>query len=156
MRIAVVGDTHAKIEKIKKELEKLKPDYMLFTGDYFPDAKRLAHHLALDYSAVTGNCDPRSSAGEEQVLELAGKRFYIVHGHQYGVKRSLNSLYYRGQELGANAVIFGHTHVPCCEKIDDMWLINPGSPSHPRLGKKGSYVFAEITNGILLPQIIYL
>ncbi len=156
MRIAVVGDTHGKIEKIKKELEKLKPEYLIFTGDYFADAKRLAHHLELNYSGVTGNCDPRSSIPQEQVLELAGKRFYIVHGHQYGVKRSLNSLYFRGQELGADVVIFGHTHVPCCEKVGDMWLINPGSPSLPRLGKEGSYIFMGISNNSLIPQIIYL
>ncbi|MDD3268000.1 MAG: metallophosphoesterase [Syntrophomonadaceae bacterium] len=156
MRIAVVGDTHAKIEKIKKELERLKPEYLLFTGDHLADAKRLAHHLALDYSGVSGNCDPGSSTSQEQVLELLGKRFYLVHGHQYGVKRSLNSLYYRAQELAADAVVFGHTHIPCCEKLNDMWLLNPGSPSLPRLGKKGSYILIEIDNNLFIPQIIYL
>lgn len=156
MRIAVVGDTHARIEKIKRELERLKPQYLLFTGDYLADAKRLSHHLALDFCGVAGNCDPNSSSGLEQVLELEGKRLYLVHGHQYGVKRSLNALCFRGQELEVDAVIFGHTHIPYCERVNDMWLINPGSPSVPRLGQKGSYVLLEIKNKLLLPQIIYL
>ncbi|MDD2619050.1 MAG: metallophosphoesterase [Syntrophomonadaceae bacterium] len=156
MRIAVLGDTHAKIDKVRKELQKLKPEYLLFTGDHFADAKKIASHLRLEFSGVAGNCDPRSTARQEEVLELAGKRFYLVHGHQYGVKKSLNSLYFRGQELKVDAVIFGHTHIPLCEKFDGMWIINPGSPSLPRFGNKGSYVLMEIKDGLLIPQIMYL
>ncbi len=156
MRVAIVGDTHAKIDKIKRELARLKPDYLLFTGDYFADAKRLGHHLGLGYTGVPGNCDPESSVPQDQVVELAGKRIFLVHGHQYGVKRSLNSLYYRALEQAADAVAFGHTHIPCCEKLDNIWLLNPGSPSLPRLGKKGSYTIMEIDKGLLMPRIIYL
>ena len=32
------------------------------------------------------------------LVELAGRRIYIVHGHQYGVKRGFEQHYYRGLE----------------------------------------------------------
>ncbi len=82
------------------------------------------------------------------------KRFYMVHGHQYGVKMSLQSLYYRAKEKEADIVLFGHTHVPCCEQEDGIWLINPGSPSRPRLAGKGSYALIDIKENELVPRLM--
>lgn len=154
MRIAVVGDTHAKIDSAKRELLKVKPDYMLFTGDFYADAVRLAHHLDVPCQAVAGNCDAPNAGPGELLVELAKKRFYMVHGHQYGVKLGLQSLYYRGLEQEADVVLFGHTHQSCCELVENIWLINPGSPSRPRGGNRGSYCLIDIDNDILLPRII--
>lgn len=157
MRIAVVGDTHGRIEKIKTELIKVKIDHMFFTGDYYSDAKRIAYHLGVSYNAIAGNCDSGSSGHSELLINMAGKTFYLVHGHQYNVKTSLNNLYYRGKELEADIVLFGHTHISYCEKMDDMWFVNPGSPSRPRLLDKGSsYALLDINKNYLLPQIINL
>jgi hypothetical protein len=156
MRIAVVGDTHGRIEKIKKELRAQKPDYMFFTGDHYSDARRIAYHLKLGFDAVVGNCDARKAGSAEKLIEMAGKRFYIVHGHQYGVKHNLQSLYYRGKEVEADVVLFGHTHVPLCEEFDNLWLINPGSPSLPRMGKIGSYAMIKADSQVFSPEIIYL
>lgn len=154
LRIAVVGDTHARIETAKRELLNTNPDYMLFTGDFYADAVRLAHHLDVPYYAVTGNCDASNAGPAEQLLELGGKRFYMVHGHQYGVKLGLQSLYYRGKEKEADAVLFGHTHVPCCELVDNLWMMNPGSPSRPRMGGKGTYGLIDINDNQLIARII--
>lgn len=156
MKIAVVGDTHGRIEKIKKELRAKKPDHMFFTGDHYSDARRIAYHLKLSFDAVIGNCDARNAGGEEKLIEMAGKRFYIVHGHQYGVKHSLQSLFYRGKEMEADVVLFGHTHVPLCQKIDNTWLINPGSPSLPRMGKIASYVMIKADPQLFIPEMIYM
>lgn len=156
MRIAITGDTHGKLEKIKKELQIMKPDYLLFTGDHFSEGKKIARYLNIDFKGVAGNCDPGGSGKKEQTFELGGKQFYLLHGHQYGVKRGLNSLYFRGKELGVDAVIFGHTHIALCENLGDLWIINPGSPSLPRLGKKGSYVLLELENSGFNPTIVYI
>lgn len=156
MRIAITGDTHGKIEKIKKELQLLKPDHLLFTGDHFSEGRKIARYLDINCNGVAGNCDPGSSGKQEQIFMLGGKKFYLVHGHQYGVKRGLNSLYFRGRELEADFVIFGHTHVPFCENFEGLWIINPGSPSLPRLGKKGSYAVLAFENELSIPRIIYM
>lgn len=155
MKIAVAADTHGRIEGLKKQLMNYKPEHLLFAGDFLSDSRRLAHHLGIESHAVLGNCDGKSAGEWEIVIELGGKRFYIVHGHQFGVKGSLNTLFYRGQELGVDAVIFGHTHVACSEQAAGMWMLNPGSASRPRKGKMASYIMLQISGATLDPQIQY-
>lgn len=156
MKIAVASDTHGRIEGLKKQLTTEKPDHLFFAGDFFSDSRRLAQHLKIGSDAVLGNCDGRSAAGEwEKVVELGGKRFYIVHGHQFGVKSSLNTLFYRGQELAVDVVIFGHTHIACCEQVAGMWMLNPGSASRPRRGKMASYIMLHIEGLAMEPKPQY-
>ena len=77
---------------------------------------------------MRGNCDGFSNEAEEQVFELGGWRFFICHGHRYQVKSTYQPVYYRGLELGADFVLFGHTHQAMYEE-GDVTLINPGSVS---------------------------
>lgn len=156
MRIAVAGDTHGKIKTLIQAFSPLKPDYLFFTGDYYSDGLKIARQLGVQWTGVAGNCDYGRKGEKEQQLTLAGHNFYLVHGHQYGVKRNLHSLFYRGQELGADVVLFGHTHVPVCEKVEDIWFINPGSASLPRLGSPGSYALIDIGSNNIIPRIIQL
>lgn len=156
MRIAVAGDTHGRIEKITKEITAQKVNHLFFTGDFYSDAKRIAYHAGVTFNAIAGNCDSGNNGRSELLVNMAGKNFYLIHGHQYNVKYSLNSLYYRGKELEADVILFGHTHVPLCEKIDDIWFINPGSPSRPRLSKPGSYALLDIDENTFSPRIILL
>lgn len=146
----MTGDTHGRIEGIRKALVKYKTDYLIHTGDFFADARRLAHYLKVPYYAVAGNCDSREAGPDEALVEIQQHRIYISHGHQYGVKSALQNLVYRGLELEAGAVIFGHTHVPHCEKVGNIWLLNPGSPSRPRLGADKSFLVIDI-----LPEGLY-
>ncbi|MGI6412746.1 MAG: metallophosphoesterase family protein [Syntrophomonadaceae bacterium] len=155
MRIAVAGDTHGRTESIRKALSHIRFDSLFFTGDYYRDGKKLASQIKVKYYGVVGNCD-LSMGKTELMVKLDGCSFYITHGHRYGVKKSINSLFYRGKEMGADAVIFGHTHVPFIERIDDMWLINPGSPSLPRSNSRCTYAVIETDNGSLKPRIIEL
>lgn len=153
MRIAIIGDTHGRVTGIKNVLAQNLPDHLIHTGDYYADAKRIAIPLKLPYDAVTGNCDAKKGQPDELLLDLAGKRIYVVHGHQYGVKRDLNSIYYRGQEMRADIVIFGHTHVPFCEKVGEIWLMNPGSTSRPRISKSGSFICLTADEQTMVPEI---
>lgn len=155
MLIAIIGDTHGQIETISKELEQSdKPDYLFCTGDYYLDGKKLASRLGVEFIGVRGNCDFNRKGGLEEIIELAGCRFYLSHGHRYKVKSGLNSIYYRGLEIEADAVIFGHTHRPYCEKHGEMWLINPGSPNKSRAGSQGSYARLQVDEGSICPEII--
>ena len=154
MLIAVTGDTHGRIDAIKNELKGKKPDYLLHTGDLYPDGIKLAEYLGIDFKGVRGNCDTGKRGKREQILDLAGHSFCILHGHKHRVKHTLNNVYYYGREIGAEVVVFGHTHIPCCEFHDGIWLINPGSPSLPRSGSMASYVLIKAELDILLPDII--
>ncbi|MGI5921571.1 MAG: metallophosphoesterase family protein [Syntrophomonadaceae bacterium] len=156
MKIAVTGDTHGKIERIKKALAVLKPDYLFFTGDYYPDGNKISSYLGIKCLGVPGNCDRRKQDASEKLVEMSGKKFLIVHGHQYGVKKDLNRLFYRGVEAGVDMVVFGHTHHACAEKIEGLWLLNPGSPTQPRVPDRASYAIIEVNENSLNPVIVRL
>lgn len=150
----VLGDTHGRVSPAIKALQGTGFDYMLFTGDFIRDAVKISSQLGIKYRGVYGNCDP-GIGREEQIIELGGQRFYLIHGHQYRVKRDYSLLIGRGREVQADAVICGHTHVGYCQRIDDLWLINPGSPSFPRRCA-ASYAVIKIEGGVIYPELIVL
>lgn len=156
VHIAIVADTHGRIDAIKNQLSKDKPQKIFFAGDFLSDARRLSAHLGIGVEAVLGNCDGSGSGDWERIVTIAGRRFYIVHGHQYRVKFSLNSIFYRGLELAVDAVVFGHTHVPCCRRVDNLWLLNPGSAARPRDGKKPSYIRLQMDETRFIPELKYI
>ncbi len=153
MKIAAVADTHGKPESIIIHLRKVKPEYLLFAGDFYKDGLIIAKKLHIEAAIVAGNSDVTDRSHQEQVITLMDHRFLLVHGHQFGVKNSLNRLYYYAEELNVDAVVFGHTHNPFCERLGGLWMINPGSPVRPRLNGPGTYALIEITDGNLNPQI---
>lgn len=85
--------------------------------------------LACGIQSVRGNCDPVSSVPLERVVEWEGTRILLLHGHTVS---SRLSLFYRAEEHGCSIVCFGHSHVPCLERFEDVILLNPGSLSRPR------------------------
>ena len=157
MLIAVVSDTHGNTELICRRLQPQKPDMLIFAGDYFRDGEMIARNLKIDFLGVRGNCDRDAPGGrDEETAIIINKKFYVLHGHQYGVKHSVNRLYYRALEMKADVVIYGHTHFPHLEQIDRLWMINPGSAARPRSSERGSYVMIEMENDKFLPRLVYI
>lgn len=133
LRIAIVSDTHdnwkVALESIKENIRAEGAiDYLVMLGDYASDGRMLEKELEIPAYIVRGNCDGFSGEAEEQVFELGGWRFFICHGHRYQVKSTYQSVYYRGQELAADFVLFGHTHQAMYEE-GEVTLINPGAVS---------------------------
>jgi putative phosphoesterase len=146
MLIAVVSDTHrlSKYIKLAKELIK-DADVLIHLGDNVEDVEELESGFKGDVYAVVGNCDYSRKYPKENTIEINGRRIFFTHGDLYGVKTSLNNIYYRGKELKADIVLFGHTHENIIEEENNMILMNPGSISLPRV--KGRYVgFIDIDN----------
>ena len=144
MIIAAVADTHGNTDIIINKLTKLKLDHLLFAGDYYKDGQTISGELNVPAHIVAGNCDVTHRAKQEEIITFLKQHILLVHGHQYGVKRDLNRLYYRARELDVDAVVFGHTHSPYCEKTGGLWMVNPGSPVRPRLQRSGSFALIEI------------
>lgn len=128
MRIGVLSDTHGLVERASKLLNKLEPlDLLLHAGDHYRDAGQLAKMLNVPVYAVAGNCDPCDAGPAEEVLELAGKKLFLTHGHLYRVHFSLQNILYRALELKVDVVVFGHTHVRYCQVHEGILFFNPGS-----------------------------
>ena len=143
MLIAVISDSHGNkdsINKIKKKIN--NADVLLFLGDGENDLAEITNDFTGEVFAVRGNCDITGKYPEEQILEIQGKKIFICHGHRYNVKYGYNSIYYRGKEIGADIVLFGHSHIPIIEEYNGIILMNPGSISHGmgRLNKTLGYI----------------
>lgn len=146
MLIAVVSDTHrmSKYINLAKGAIK-KADILIHLGDNIEDVEMLEKGFDGEVYAVAGNCDYTSKYPKEGIIEVNGKKIFFTHGDLYGVKSSINNIYYRGRELEADIVLFGHTHQQMVEKEHGMILMNPGSISLPRF--KGRCVgFINIDN----------
>ena len=136
MRIGVFSDTHGDISAARRWYKSLAPlDYVFHLGDCVPDAERLGKLISCPVFAVRGNCDFRTEEPLERVVDLGGKRFLLLHGHQYYYT---DAMLYRGEEVHAGMVLYGHTHVPDLSADGPRLLLNPGSLSRPRGGSAQS------------------
>lgn len=128
MKIIVFSDSHGLTDAMQKTVISERPDAVIHCGDYAKDAEYLRNkNSGLPVYYVSGNCDYIGRCDEEMEFVLCGKKFFITHGHRYGVKRDYQSLAYAGAERGADIVVCGHTHIPLFEEYENMYIINPGS-----------------------------
>lgn len=136
MRIAVLSDTHGNAWALEACVRAAgHVDAWLFLGDNTRDTAALEATGAAVY-AVRGNTDLGAAYPVERVVELGGKRIFLCHGHTYGVNGGLTRLALRARELGCQAALFGHTHIPFLDETGPVVLLNPGSPTRPRGGSK--------------------
>lgn len=142
MDIVILSDTHGNRASIVK-VKHAHPNAAAYIhcGD-----SELAYDdpVIINMERVKGNCDLDNRFLDELVVELAGKRIYITHGHLFQVKSTLMSLSYRAEELQADIVCFGHSHLLGAELIEDRLFLNPGSLKQPRGRKEKSYLVLSI------------
>ena len=136
MKLLVFSDTHNDPERMPIVLESEENvTACFFLGDGSADADVLQQRYpAMPLYRVAGNCDLASLDPLEGLAAFGGLLFFYTHGHTYGVKYRLDSLSEASKTRGANVVLFGHTHVPFLEYVDNLYLFNPGSLSEPRMG----------------------
>ena len=155
MLVAVISDSHnseVSIANVKKYIN--KADIVLFLGDGENDIDKITEDFKGKVYKVSGNCDFSGVNPSEQLIILNGKRIFMCHGHKYGVNYGLNSIYYRGREVEADVVLFGHTHIPLIEHMGDMIIMNPGSMSLGRGIRKRTLGYLKIVDKAPIEAII--
>ena len=78
--------------------------------------------------AITGNMDGwelRDRLPDEAELELEGARLAMVHDAGPSAGRLARM---RRRFPDADAVVFGHSHIPLHERDGDFQIFNPGQP----------------------------
>jgi len=89
--------------------------------------------FTLSWNVVRGNVDMMNfSHPGDMVLEISGRKLFLTHGNAYGVGENRKALAAAAKTNGAEAALFGHIHVPHCETLDGIFLLNPGSIGRPR------------------------
>ncbi len=129
MKILVMSDSHNDYETVLSVVgANLDADMILHCGDGAAEIEKLRHAFPdKKVIGVRGNCDLITQLPESEIIEAQGKKMFINHGANYGVKYSLASLLCKAREVGANIVIYGHTHVPMCDVRGGVYVMNPGS-----------------------------
>jgi uncharacterized protein len=161
MRIALISDTH--MPKGTRRLpepcvERLRAaDLILHAGDLvgaaFLDELR-AYGPPVD--AVHGNIDEpalQAALPKELVVEAAGVRIGMVHipGPRAGREERLLRRF-----PGCAAVVYGHTHVPQVERVGEVWVLNPGSPTERRSAPSRTMLELVVSGTGLAPTLVGL
>jgi uncharacterized protein len=178
MKLFFISDIHGSLfylEKVLKHFEKDKFDFIINLGDSLYHGPR--NPLPKDYNpsqvaeilnkyknkmlAVRGNCDSEVDQmlikfpmmSDYSIILYEKKRLFLTHGHIFNA----NNL----PELSVGDVlIHGHSHIPTAEKIDNIYIFNPGSVSLPKENNPNSFgilennaFFIKDFNGNTLKQI---
>lgn len=161
MRIAVVADTHVPrfAHRLPLVLERLcaeRPDFILHCGDFTEIAAVAPLEALAPFDGVAGNNDGEDIVrrfGRAKILELGTRRIGLVHGDG-----SRGTTLERARAAFAeplDAILFGHSHVPYCERHEGRWLLNPGSPTDKRRQKRYSYAIVEIDEARFEPRLVF-
>lgn len=135
--IAVIADTHLPRGKRRLPDECVRriaaADAVIHAGD-FSTAAAYEEIAAIGppLHAVHGNVDDaelRERLPERATVELSGARIAVIHdaGPARGRLERM-----RREFPNADALVFGHSHLPLHERAPGFQIFNPGSPTERR------------------------
>ena len=115
MKIIVMSDTHGSVRDATNAILACRTgcDLVIHLGDTVRDFECIKLAFPdIAFIGVAGNNDFFSNGYDSEcLLDLDGVKTFICHGHEYGVKRSIDSLLWRAQAKDAALVLYGHTHM---------------------------------------------
>lgn len=149
MKIGLISDTHIPDrltifpENVMKAFEDV--DLILHAGDVTDSAVIGKLEEIAPVLAVEGNMDRRFGVldlPKSRIIKVENQKIGILHGDRL-VRGNMEQLAYKALEMEVNILISGHSHIPHAQKIKDVILINPGSPTVPR-GSERTVAVLEI------------
>lgn len=147
MRIIVTSDTHRSVGNLFEVVEKHmdSTDLFISLGDEERDwGTVLMLYPSLKLKQVAGNNDWYSKNPTSDILIADGKKIFFTHGHPFYVKRGYELLIQKAKDEKADICLFGHTHIPYENYIDNIHFLNPGSV------RESSYGIIDIVNGEII------
>jgi uncharacterized protein len=163
MLIAVIADTHLPRGTRSLPDECMRriatADLLLHAGDFSStEVMRSLEAIGPPLVGVHGNVDSaelRRLLPAERVVEAGGARIAMLHdaGPRSGRLRRMRARF--GDR--AQAVVFGHSHLPLHERAEDGFQIfNPGSPTERRRAPRHTMGMARVEHGELHFQLVEL
>ncbi|MEA2320145.1 MAG: uncharacterized protein QOD44_4334 [Solirubrobacteraceae bacterium] len=153
MRLAIISDTH--MPRGTRALpagclaELRAADAILHAGDFMRvEVLRMLEGLGPPVHGVHGNVDDDTlmrMLPAARVVECGGARIAMIHD---AGRRTGRLARMRARFKDADAVVFGHSHLPLHEQADDGFQIfNPGSPTERRSAPEHTMGIATIEDG---------
>jgi hypothetical protein len=107
-------------------------------------------------AGVCGNMDEsalKASLPTQRVVEVGEIRIGMVHdaGPRAGREPRLAAWF-----EGCDAVVYGHTHVPQVEEFQQLWVLNPGSPTERRRQPVHTMLVLRTRGSRLTPELVTL
>ena len=169
-KIIVLSDSHGNVKNMTRLFEMHRDAHaFLHLGDGVYEFFRLCKQYGVIGYSVLGNCDSRFICSDAQspysVAFFANYRFFMTHGHIYGVKAGREMLIENAKKAlpSVDFILYGHTHIPENRYISSendneksIYLMNPGSISQPRDGKAPSYGMILIKDKSIITNIAEL
>ena len=162
MRLAVISDTHmtaAGRRRLPPRCEELiaGSDLVVHAGDIMTvEALAEIEAIGPPLRAVTGNMDGwdlRARLPDVDEVRAGGAKLAVLHDAGPAAGR-LARLRRRFPE--ADAVVFGHSHIPLHERDGDFQIFNPGSPTDRRRAPAHSMGIAHADGGRIEFELISL
>ena len=161
MRLAIISDTHlprgaralppACVEQLRAA------DLILHAGDFMELAVlEELQALGPTVCAVRGNVDSAELQARlplTRVVAAEGVKIAMVHDAGPSDRR-LERL--RRRFPDADAVVFGHSHIPLLERDAGFTIFNPGSPTERRRAPQHTMGLATVDHGAVTFRIIRL
>ena len=160
-RLAVISDTHlprgaralpaACVEQLRGA------DAILHAGDFMElSVLEGLERLGPPVHAVRGNVDSsqlQALLPLTRIVSVAGARIAMVHD---GGPRDGRLARLRRRFPDADAVVFGHSHIPLHEERDGFAIFNPGSPTERRRSPRHTMGIATVTDGRVVFELLEL
>jgi uncharacterized protein len=159
--IAIISDTHLPRGARRLPAECVariaEADLLLHAGDFSTlGVFRELEAIGPPVIGVHGNVDSaelRELLPAERIVEAGGARIAMVHDSGPRAGRLARLRRHFGAE--ADAVVFGHSHLPFHEQAEDGFQIfNPGSPTERRQAPAHTMGVARVDEGRLLFELI--
>ena len=154
MKWLIASDIHGSAHYCRRLIDRFideKADRLLLLGDilyhgprndlpdgYAPkEVADMLNGIKNSILCVRGNCDAEVDQlmlefpimSDYAAVDTGDRLIYATHGHIYNRSKLLPL-------KSGDILLHGHTHVPVCENVDGITVMNPGSVSIP---KDGSY-----------------
>ncbi len=143
IKLLIFSDSHGAVGDMLDIVEQEKPDEMIHLGDLLRDAQAVSSAFPeLPVTMVPGNCDGWTNRKGSLLLERAGVRLLLGHGHQWQVKSTPEPALAQARAMGAQVLLYGHTHRAVCRQEGRILLLNPGTVGGR--GAPASYGVLEI------------
>jgi uncharacterized protein len=159
--IAVIADTHLPREsrRLPERCGELiaSSQLLLHAGDVMTrEALAGIEAIGPPVAAVHGNVDSPELRGmlpAERVVEAEGARIALVHDAGPASGRFARL---RRRFPEADAVVFGHSHLPLHEEGGEFQIFNPGSPTERRRAPHRTMGLARVERGRIEFELIAL
>lgn len=146
MKILIISDTHRSLKTLREVLEREEPiDMLIHLGDVERQMADIRQMVDCPIHMIAGNNDFLSGLPNEEEFTIGKYKVFLTHGHAYLVNITEEHLQEAARELGADIVMYGHTHRPALTIEEDLVTLNPGSLTYPRQsGRRPSYMVMTI------------